>query len=323
MFRNRRLAGKVMLTHRMSESVSIVGAGRVGRALGRRLHGLGWRVGAVTARSTTSARRAVQAIGAGQPLDRLTHQILNSRVVLVTVPDGAIECVARELARLDPKEWNGKVVLHTSGALDASTLQPLADLGAATGSMHPMQTFSYKNIPDLTKCIFGIDGCATALQVARKMIHQMGGAAVRLSGANKAAYHAAGSLACAHVLALMETATRLLMAQGFKRRQALRVLLPLTRQTLENFERLGPVAAWTGPLARGDLSTIERHVQALAESQPEYLEAYEALSRLTAAVLAPEPEALLKRLDGVFESAQVSKNDKLCGCGADETQSQI
>ena len=220
----------------MSETVSIVGGGRVGRALGRRLHELGWRVGGVTGRSISTARAAVRAIGEGQPLDAPTHQILNSRVILITTPDSTIEDVAKNLAQLGGSEWSGKVVLHTSGSLDSSVLQPLADLGAATGSMHPMQTFSNQNIPDLANCIFGIDGSPAALQVARKMIHQMGGVAVRLSGANKAAYHAAGSFACVYVLALMETATRLLMTQGFKRRQAMRALLPLVRQTLDNFE---------------------------------------------------------------------------------------
>ena len=296
-----------MLTQRMSETVSIVGAGRVGRALGRRLHELGWRVGGVTGRSISTARAAVRAIGAGQPLDAPTHQILNSRVVLITTPDSAIEGVAKNLAQLGGKEWCGKVVLHTSGALDSSVLQPLADLGAATGSMHPMQTFSTQNFPDLAKCIFGIEGCPAALQVARKMIHQMDGVAVRLSGANKAAYHAAGSFACAYVLALMETATRLLMTQGFKRRQAMRALLPLTRQTLDNFERVGPLAAWTGPLARGDFSTIERHVKALADFEPEYLEAYKALSRLKAVVLAAQPGAMMKQLDRIFGAAAVPK----------------
>jgi predicted short-subunit dehydrogenase-like oxidoreductase (DUF2520 family) len=296
-----------MLTHRMSETVSIVGAGRVGRALGHRLHELGWRVGVVTSRSISSARAAVRTIGAGQPVDRLTHQILNSRVVLITTPDDAIEYVANELAQLNGKEWSGKVVLHTSGALDSSVLQPLAERGAATGSMHPMQTFSSQNIPDLSKCIFGIDGCAAALQTARKMIHQMGGVAVRLSGPNKAAYHAAGSFVCAFVLALMETATRLLMAQGFKRRQALRALLPLTRQTLDNFERVGPTAAWTGALSRDDFSTIKRHRQALRDFQPEFLVAYEALSRLSASVLASDPAAVLKRLEEILGTETVSK----------------
>jgi predicted short-subunit dehydrogenase-like oxidoreductase (DUF2520 family) len=296
-----------MLTQRMSETVSIVGGGRVGRALGRSLHELGWRVGGVTGRSISTARAAVRAIGAGQPLDAPTHQVLNSRVVLITTPDGAIESVAKNLAQLGGSEWSGKVVLHTSGSLDSSVLQPLADLGAATGSMHPMQTFSNQNLPDLANCIFGIDGSPAALQVARKIIHQMGGVAVRLSGANKAAYHAAGSFACAYVLALMETATRLLMTQGFKRRQAMRALLPLTRQTLDNFERVGPLAAWTGPLARGDFSTIERHVKALADFQPAYLEAYKTLSRLKAEVLAAHPGAMLKQLDRIFGTPAASK----------------
>jgi predicted short-subunit dehydrogenase-like oxidoreductase (DUF2520 family) len=249
----------------------------------------------------------VRVIGAGQPLDGPTHEILNSRVVLIATPDDTIEAVAKNLAQLGGKEWSGKVVLHTSGSLDCAVLQPLAEMGAATGSMHPMQTFSNQNIPDLANCIFGIDGAPAALQAARKMIHQMGGVAVRLSGANKAAYHAAGSFASVYVLALMETATRLLMAQGFKRRQAMRALLPLTRQTLDNFESVGPLAAWTGPLARGDYSTIERHIQALADFEPEYLEAYKTLSRLAAKVLSAQPAAMMKQLDRIFGAAAASK----------------
>jgi predicted short-subunit dehydrogenase-like oxidoreductase (DUF2520 family) len=296
-----------MLTQRKPETVSIVGAGRVGRAMGRRLHELGWHVGGVASRSVSTARAAVRAIGAGQPLDAATHQLMNSRVVLITTPDSAIESVAKNLAHLGAKEWSGKVVLHTSGSLDSNVLRPLANLGAATGSMHPMQTFSNQNVPDLAKCIFGIDGSPAALQVARKMIHQMGGVAVRLSGANKAAYHAAGSFACVYVLALMEAATRLLMTQGFKRRQAMRALLPLTRQTLDNFESVGSLAAWTGPLSRGDFSTVERHVKALAEFEPGYLEAYRTLSRLTAEVLAAQPGAMVKQLDRIFGAAAVAK----------------
>ena len=70
-------------------------------------------------------------------------------MVLITTPDSAIEGVAENLAQIGGKEWRGKVVLHTSGALDSSVLKPLADLGAATGSMHPMQTFSDQRLPEL------------------------------------------------------------------------------------------------------------------------------------------------------------------------------
>ena len=307
------MAALRMLTQRMSETVAIVGAGRVGRALGRRLHDLGWRVGGVTGRSMASARAAVKVIGAGQPLAAPTHQVLNSRVVLICTPDGAIEGVAQNLAHLGGKEWGGKVVLHTSGTLDSGVLASLARMGAATGSLHPMQTFSQQNFPDLANCIFGIEGSPVALQAARKIIHQMGGVAVRLSGANKAAYHAAGSFACVYVLALMETATRILMAQGFKRRQAMRALLPLTRQTLDNFERLGPRAAWTGPMSRGDFSTIERHVQALADFEAEYLKTYKTLSLLTADVLGAHPAALRKQLERIYGGATDSKGNRIRG----------
>lgn len=296
-----------MLTQRMPERLSIVGAGRVGRALGRELHGLGWRIGAVTGTSMTTARAAVRAIGAGQPADSLTRQVLNSTVILITTPDDTIESVAKELAEIGGEEWRGKIALHTSGANAPSILKPLADLGAATGSMHPMQTFSDRRPPELDGRVFGIDGSPAALKVARIMVRQIGGVPVSLSGANKAAYHAAGSFACGLVLSLLETGARLLMAQGFTRRQAIRALLPLTRQTLDNFESVGPRQAWTGPMARGDFSTVGRHVKALADFPREFLNAYEAVSRLAGLVLSNKPEATLRQLDREFGAGTKQK----------------
>jgi predicted short-subunit dehydrogenase-like oxidoreductase (DUF2520 family) len=173
-----------------------------------------------------------------------------------------------------------------------------------------MQTFSGQSVPDLAGCVFGIEGSPKAMKVARKMIRQTGGVAARLNGGNKAAYHAAGSIACGQVLALLETATRLLMAQGFTRRQAARALLPLTRQTLDNFERIGPRAAWTGPMARGDFSTVQRHVDAFSDFPPEYQDAYKVLSRLAAAVLSDDSSALLQKLDGIFGPRQKGAEEK-------------
>lgn len=288
----------------------MIGAGRAGRALGRRLHELGWHIGVIVTRSIGTARTAVRVIGAGQPRDSITREVLASRVVLMAVPDAAVSAVAAELAQMGGREWRGKIVLHTSGALDSSVLAPLAEMGAAVGSIHPMQSFGLhsESVP-LDQHVFGIDGDAAAAKVARKMTRQMGGVAVRLTGANKAAYHAGASFACAHVLTMIEAATRLLMSQGFTRRAASRALLPLTRQTLNNFERMGPHAAWTGPLARGDFSTIERHAEALRHFPPEYLDAYGAVSRLSAEVLAgSQKDALLRRLKPIFSAAAKASN---------------
>ena len=141
-------------------TVSIVGTGRVARALGRRLRELGWSVGAVTGRSLASARAAVHAIGGGQAFGMPTPKILNSKLILIATPDGAIATVAKNLSAMGGSSWRGKIVLHTSGALDATVLKPLADQGASTGSMHPIQTFSDQNAPDLSQILFGIDGCS-------------------------------------------------------------------------------------------------------------------------------------------------------------------
>jgi predicted short-subunit dehydrogenase-like oxidoreductase (DUF2520 family) len=111
-------------------------------------------------------------------------------------------------------------------------------------------------------------------------------------------------------LALLETATRLLMGQGFTRRQASRALLPLTRQTLDNFERIGPRGAWTGPMTRGDFSTVQRHVDALSGFPPEYQDAYKALSRLAAAVLSDDSSAMLQKLDGIFGTRPKGAEEK-------------
>lgn len=270
----------------MTQTLAIVGAGRVGRALGRRLRELEWKIGAVVTRSNVSARAAVRAIGAGTPSGRLTPRVMAADVILISTPDSAIHSTAATLAELCGRESRGKIVLHTSGALDSTELAPLTRAGAETGSLHPMQTFSRCRPPDLEGRIFAVEGGARALKAARRICRQLGGVAVRLTAASKPAYHAAGSLASPHVLTLVEFATRLLMSQGFTRRQAVGAVLPLTRQTLDNFESLGFNAAWTGPLSRADYGTIRRHVQALANYPVEYRDAYEAIVRLAVEVLA-------------------------------------
>ncbi len=274
----------------MPATLAIVGAGRVGRALGLRLHESGWPIGAVVTRSEASARAAVRAIGAGRPYGKLTRQVLAADVVLIPTPDRAVKGVAAKLARMGGEEWRGKVALHTSGALDRSALAPLERSGAATGSLHPLQTFSGRGAPSFDGLVFAMEGSPAALRVARRIARQLGGVPVRLDGRNKPAYHAA----------CVEAATCILMALGFTRRQAARALLPLMRQTLENFERLGPRASWTGPVFRGDYVTVARHVAALRRFPREYRSAYAALSRLSALVLARDPRGTLRRLAKVL-----------------------
>jgi predicted short-subunit dehydrogenase-like oxidoreductase (DUF2520 family) len=281
----------------MATTLSIVGAGRVGRALGRDLHEAGWNISVVVTRSAAGAREAARAIGAGQPFCGLTRLILGADVVLITVPDDKISDVAQKLARLGGDEWRGKVVLHTSGALDSSVLEPLAKLGAATGSLHPMQSFSSRTAPPLEGVWMVMEGKPAALHMARRIARAVGGEPVRLRSSDKLAYHAANVLVAGHVLALLEAGVTILTQTGFSRRQASGALLRLTRQIVQNFEKFGPAATWTGPAARGDFGTIAAHARALRNFPSEYQEAYAAVHRLGARVLARRPERMLAQLE--------------------------
>jgi predicted short-subunit dehydrogenase-like oxidoreductase (DUF2520 family) len=283
----------------MPGTLSIIGAGRVGRALGRRLRELGWKIGAVVASSESSARKAVRSIGAGRAHAFLTRQVLAAQVILITTPDRRMAEVAEDLARIGAEELRAKIVLHTSGALSSDILDPVRRCGAAVGSMHPLQTFSGVGVPPMEGRVFTIEGDTAAVRMARQMARTLGAVPVHLEGSKKPLYHAAGALAAGNVLALMEAATRLMTAAGMKRREAMQALLPLTRQVLENFERLGPRAAWTGPLSRGDYDVVAAHTDAMKDLPEEFQQAYNAVNCLAAVVLAQDSATMLAELERV------------------------
>jgi predicted short-subunit dehydrogenase-like oxidoreductase (DUF2520 family) len=280
----------------MAKSVTILGAGRVGRALGRRLRELGWSVRGVAARSERSAKKAVRFIGGGVALAGVSPRALDARVVLMTMPDDALAEAAQELALVGGGELRGKIILHTSGAMDSGVLEPLRLHGAKVASMHPMQSFSGVSVPSLEGRVFAIEGDAAAVRVAREMARSLGGVPVSIEAKMKPLYHASGAIAAGLALAVQESSVQLLMAAGLKRRESMRALLSLTRQVLDHFEKLGPGKAWTGPMSRGDYGVVAAHERALRDFEPEFLEAYQALNRLAARVLARNPEAALAAL---------------------------
>ena len=268
----------------------------MGGTLGKRLRALGWRIGAVVTRSAATSRAAVRQIGAGKPYSRLVREVLDSKVILLTTPDGILGTVAGALASFDESKLRDKIVLHTSGALDRTVLAPLARRGASTGSIHPMQTFSGRGTPKLEKVIFAVEGDRGAVEVARKIARSLGGVPVIIDSKNKPAYHAAGALVAGSGLALIEAATQVLLKLGFSRRDAVRALLPLTRQMLDNFERLGPQKSWTGPLSRGDFETVAKHTEAMRRYPREFQDAYAALALLSSKVLSKKPAAASNQL---------------------------
>src|SRR5207248_10840995 len=136
--------------------------------------------------------------------------------------------------------------------------------------MHPLQTFSGVGVPPLEGKVFAVEGDVTAVRAARQIAGALRRIPSAYHGRKKILYHAAAALAAWHVLALVDAAThatQLLVSLAMKRREAARTLLPLTRQVLDIFERVGPRAARTGPLARGDYRIVKAHHCSLHEAQ--------------------------------------------------------
>lgn len=268
----------------------------MGCTLGKRLRKLGWHVGAVTTRSMATSRRAVRSIGGGSAQAGITRDVLAARVILLATPDEALAGVARELAKAGGKGCRGKIFLHTSGTLDRSVLAPLARLGASTGSLHPMQTFTGRSLPKLAGVTFAVEGDLVARRMARGIARALGGVPVAIDGRSKPEYHATALLVAGSGFALIESAVQMLGRIGFKRRRAMQTLLPLIRQMLDNVERIGPRAAWTGPVARGDYAIIAKHASALRRYPRELRQSYAALALLAGRVLSNHPDVAIKSL---------------------------
>jgi predicted short-subunit dehydrogenase-like oxidoreductase (DUF2520 family) len=186
-------------------------------------------------------------------------------VILITTPDDAIESVAAQLAKA--KQFNKKhlTVLHTSGALSSEILAPLARKGFHTGSIHPLVSINNPCAEEELRAgvFFAIEGDDRSRRVARQIARDLHGKSFVVKADQKALYHAAALTAAGQVTALFDLAVQLLAACGQTEPTARKLLLPLIESAVKNLKQAPPHAALTGTFARGDLATVEKHLQAL------------------------------------------------------------
>ena len=201
---------------------------------------------------------------------------LEAELIWLCVPDRSIAGTARELA--SATNWKGKIVFHSSGALDSGELSVLKDRGAAVASVHPFMTFVRGAAPSLRGVPFGVEGDARALRLAGRIIRDFGGEIMAIPKTRKVAYHAWGAFASPLFLALLVTAEQVARSAGLRRAVVRRKMLPIVRQTLENYAKLGPAGAFSGPIVRGDVAIVRQHLRVLRKI-PEALELYKALAR--------------------------------------------
>lgn len=250
---------------RRKPSIAIVGPGRLGRALAKSLADAGFPVEEIVARSGRDAlRRArslAQAVGARVLAD--PGSALNAGLVWLCVPDAEIRRAADALSR---SRWRGRVVFHSSGVLSSDELGDLRRAGASVASVHPLMTFVARSAPDLRGTPFAIEGDARAVAVARRIVRQLGGQALALRKQDKIAYHAFATMICPLLVSLLASSQRVAALAGVPRGKTRRLMMPILRQTLRNFERLGADESFSGPIVRGDAETVDRHLAALQKA---------------------------------------------------------
>ena len=282
--------------------ISIIGAGRMGTALGKALRRAEYPIEVVVAKTAASARRAAKLIG-GEPTALAERQrnaaawrhLVESDLLLISTPDDVIQPVAKRLAGIigrarTSRDTTQRVALHTSGAVSSDALAPLRALGISVGSIHPLVSVADKaTAPDTFRGVhFCIEGDRAATRLARSLVKDLGGHAFIIASETKPLYHAAATVSSGHVTALFDLAIEMLEKCGLTRRRARQILAPLLTSTAANLGAKSPAEALTGPFARGDVSTIERHLAAIKSKRiPEVSDLYSTLGLRSARLLQP------------------------------------
>jgi predicted short-subunit dehydrogenase-like oxidoreductase (DUF2520 family) len=275
--------------------IAIVGAGNLAGALAVSLHRAGYVIDQIISRgqaaSLQRARRLAREVGASAVA--AAQAKVRADLVWFCVPDGAIASSAESLT--GAADWNGKVAMHSSGALTSDELAVLRERGAAVASVHPLMTFVRGSRPPLVGVPFAIEGDQRAVRTARTIVLSLRGQPFTILKEQKEAYHAWGMFASPLLTALLAASERVAVAAGVSQKAAQERTLPILRQTLANYARLGAPASFSGPIARGDLATVGKHLRVLRKVSGTR-EVYVALARAALRHLPAKNRAGLEKI---------------------------
>ncbi len=292
----------------MKPSFAIIGCGRVGTALAKFLSAAGYAAAGFSSRTIDSARRASEIAGAkdavfAHPWDAT----VNADVVFITTPDQFIGETANNIADHAGMKA-GALAFHCSGALPSTEIDALKSCGAGIGALHPLQSFAAM---DMEKNPFSgirmaVEGEPAAVEMARRIAGDLSAEPFEIRTEGKILYHASAVVASNYLVTLMHLARELMVASGVAPSEAFSILKPLVMGTLENIESAGIPAALTGPIARGDIETVMRHLLDIGEKTPELLSVYRMLGRQTIGIALARKTlsgADAERLDALFSDS--------------------
>jgi predicted short-subunit dehydrogenase-like oxidoreductase (DUF2520 family) len=262
----------------MKEHVAIIGCGTVGTALGRLLGKAGYPIVGISTTRGEKAARIAEHLGALHASTAPWEVTGNAGLIFITTPDDVIGQVCGET------RWReGQSVVHCSGAHSVDILEPARKAGAAVGSFHPLQTFADVNqaVENLPGSTFALEAGEPLFSLLKELALLLNGNWVELKPGDKVLYHAAAVFACNYLVTLVKLAVDLWQNFGVSSEDATRALLPLLEGTVNNIGNVGLPGCLTGPVARGDLGTIQRHLTALEARSPSLLSMYSELGLYT------------------------------------------
>lgn len=264
--------------------LGVVGAGAVGTAVALLLAEKGYEVVGFASRTPASAQRAAERLKAKAFLEpaALAREV---EVLFITTPDQAIAPVAAQIAA-EGGFLPGQVVVHMSGSLTSKVLEPASLQGALVVSIHPLQSCPTveRAVENLPSSVFSIEGDPRAFPLAEKIVHDLGGVFFYIDPEVKPLYHAAACVASNYLVSLVDLSRQLLKVAGMPEELFFRGIYPLIFGTLQNIREVKIPRALTGPIARGDVGTVEDHLLLMRSYAPELLALYSALGEYTTRV---------------------------------------
>ena len=270
----------------MKQSIALIGPGRVGCAISKRLHEAGYPITAIISRKQQRAAEACTYIGCSTELaaDQLALAE-TAQIILLAVPDDQIQPLALKL-QASVNLSRQTTLIHFSGLHPAEIMRHHSS-PAALLSLHPLLPFAdrQKAFANLNQCPCALESDSPqALVLGQKLVNAIGGQYFTLASDKKVLYHTAACIASNYLVTLLASARDLLVNCGIKPDQAIPLLLPLVQASLENVKDLGPEQGLTGPIVRGDTGTVADHIRALKNDAPELLPLYLQMGKMTASI---------------------------------------
>lgn len=257
-------------------NIGFIGAGKVATAFGRYLSNNGLAISGYYDRHADKVTHACR--GTRSRICRDAGEVATiSDMILITTRDDQIQGVCEDLCR-EKAIGAHHLVGHMSGAHASSILAEAAQRGAAVFSLHPLQAFAKadKALEDLPHTYFSVEGNDTRIRAVEKILEKTGNRHFRIRPEDKQLYHLAACIFSNYLVTLMAHGMAALEHSGIRPREGFQAMLPLIQGTLANIAQVGPAQALTGPIARGDVTTVTHHMQAMSRSDLAALKAFYA-----------------------------------------------